>query len=209
MTLRTTATTIAIIGCAALTGCTPDGTGDLTSPTSTAVSTSQLPAKAVTVPPAPSQPARSGSTVSYDPCFTIGDEPAASLGFAVDTRTRADFIADNYAFIGCEFKRMETIRTNTLSVATLAVRSSNIQLADYRKRDDFVDKQTTLINGREAISYRLRGRTSRERCSIAMAGPDGTIDVTVESAAALTLWMGCDHIEEAARTIEAVLPKSK
>ncbi|MFD3591455.1 DUF3558 family protein [Nocardia sp. NPDC058640] len=208
MTAKNTAVALAVVGCAVLSACTTDAEVDTTGPHSTTTSTPSLP-MAVTVSPAPRQPARSGSTVAYDPCFMIGDEPATSLGFAADTRRRDDFVADHYAFIGCEFDRMETVRANTLSVATFQIQSSNIKLDDYWKRDDFVGKQATSINGREAISYKLRGRATRERCSIAMVGPDGTIDVTLASGAALTAWMGCDHIEEAARTIEAALPKPK
>ena len=164
------------------------------------------PTIAVTVGPAPSQPGKSGQVAKYDSCTQIGDDVVSKLGFDAVTRRRSDYVFDHYSFIGCGFERMEDIRTQRLRVGSLTLWSSTRSLDDVRNRPDYLAKREIRVNGREGFGYRLADDPA---CNIAMSGPDGVFVVKVSSSAALTSWVACDHIEEVAQAIEAVLPPVK
>jgi len=161
------------------------------------------PAVAVKVGAPPVQPGLSGRVAKYDPCVEVGDDVASSLGFDPHTRRRSDYVFDRSASIGCDFDRMEAVRTHQLAVGELTLWSTTDTLTDYRDRPDYLARRELTINGREAFGYRLANDPA---CNIAMPGPDGVFVVKVSSSAALTQWVACDHIEEAARAVEAALP---
>ncbi|WP_278263137.1 DUF3558 domain-containing protein [Nocardia sp. AG03] len=165
-------------------------------------STTAVPMR-VTVEPAPHQPSRAGITVKYDPCFTVPDSVPETLGFAVETRERNDYVFEDYAFIGCEFDRLEKARfSDRMSrVGGLTVWSSGITLDEFRAKE-FKDSQDIVVGGRPAISY---SSTTAGACHIAMSGPDGVIQVNL-SDSPQTTWRACDHILEAAAAVEATLP---
>ncbi|MFD3506122.1 DUF3558 domain-containing protein [Nocardia sp. NPDC058666] len=154
------------------------------------------------VAPAPSQPSGGRQPVAFDPCSKIDDAVPAALGFDPTTRKRGDFVFDDYAFIGCQFSRKEAVRGQPLEVGTLTISSTNITLDEMRARN-YEGARPTTVNAREALFSTSR---AAEACNIAFTGPDATIDVRVDSSAAFTDWVGCDHIDEAARTVEAALP---
>lgn len=158
---------------------------------------------AAPAPPAPTQPASHRQPVRFDPCARIDDAVPNALGFVATTRTRTDYVFDDYAFIGCEFRRSETVRGQKLEVGTLGISSTNVTLDEMRARN-YEDARPTTVNGKEALFHRTR---AAESCHIAMQGPDATIEVRISSVYALTDWVGCDHIDEAARTVQAALPK--
>ncbi|TLG09451.1 DUF3558 domain-containing protein [Nocardia cyriacigeorgica] len=158
---------------------------------------------AVSVAPAPSQPGMAGKVAKFDSCVEVGDEAVSSLGFDPGTRRRSDYVFDRYAYIGCDFDRVEQVRAQRLAVGELTLWSTTNTLDDYRNRPDYLAKREIKINGREAFGYRLANDPA---CNIAMPGPDGVFVVKVSSSAALTQWVACDHIEEAARVVEAALP---
>ncbi|MFC6014031.1 DUF3558 domain-containing protein [Nocardia lasii] len=166
---------------------------------------SALPSVTVMAPvsPAPAQPASNRQPVRFDPCARIDDAVPTALGFVATTRERSDYVFDDYAFIGCDFTRSETVRGQQLQVGHLTISSTNVTLEEMRARD-YEDARPTTVNGKEALFHRTR---AAESCYIAMPGPDATIEVRVSSAIAFTDWVACDHIDEAARTVEAALPK--
>lgn len=184
----------------ALVGCTGavDGTG-----TSVSTATSSVPSVAVSVGKAPTQPSRGRAPVGFDPCVSLGDSVVAEAGFDPQTRTRADLVFDEYAFIGCEFDRKEQVRGKPLAVGMMTVSSTNISIEEFRQREANTAR-TIQVGGRDAITYT---RPADEGCFVVMTGPDGTIDVHVSSTAALTSWNACDHSVQIAATIEAALPK--
>ncbi|KAF0835770.1 uncharacterized protein DUF3558 [Nocardia caishijiensis] len=158
----------------------------------------------VTVAPAPHQPSRAGITVKYDPCFTVPDSVPETLGFAVETRERNDYVFEDYAFIGCEFDRLEKARFSDRMdrVGSMTVWSASITLDEIRAKN-FEGSQDTNIRTRPAVSYTSR---SASACYLAMNGPDGVIQIRVSDSPE-TDWRACAHIREAAEAIEATLPK--
>ncbi|MGY0501445.1 DUF3558 family protein [Nocardia sp. FBN12] len=191
--------TTLIAGALALTACS-----STTTPEQAPASTNTAPSVAIAAPvaPAPTQPPSKRQSVEYDPCARIDDAVPTSLGFAPSTRKRVDFVFDDYAFIGCEFRRLDNVRGQQLEVGTLGISSTNVTLDEMRARN-YEDARPTSVNSAEALFHRTR---AAESCYIAMPGPDATVEVRVSSIYALTDWVGCDHIDEAARTVEAALP---
>ncbi|MFD3702827.1 DUF3558 family protein [Nocardia sp. NPDC058658] len=183
-----------------LAACSPSTTQP--QPTNTSGDTGPPVAIAAPVAPPPTQPSSGRRTVAFDPCSRIDDAVPAALGFDPTTRKRVDFVFDDYAFIGCEFSRKEAIRGQQLEVGSLTISSTNITLDEMRGRNYEGARQTT-VNGKEALFSTKR---AAESCNIAFPGPDATIDVRVGSSGAFTTWVGCDHIDEAASTVEAALP---
>ncbi|MFE1592700.1 DUF3558 domain-containing protein [Nocardia sp. NPDC058705] len=183
---------MAIVGCSPTTPAPTGGPTDTDSPV----------AIASPVSPAPNQPSGARQPVTFDPCARIDDAVPAALGFDPMTRKRSDFVFDDYAFIGCEFSRKGDVRGQQLDVGNLTVSSTNVSLDEMRARN-YEGAGPTTVNGKEALFHRTR---SAESCYIAFPGPDATIEVRVDSTAAFTTWVGCDHIDEAARTVEAALP---
>lgn len=198
--IRTAMTLVAVAllagGC---TGHDADGTTDATP------STVEKPSNAASVKPAPTQPNSGHTPVKYDPCIEIGDATVMKAGFDPGTRERSDQIHDNYAFIGCAFERKEAVRGQTLSVGTLTISSGNIPVDEFRKREGSAASEIK-VNGRDAITYR---KPAEEACYVVMTGPDGTIDVRVSSAGALTDWRACDHAQDIAGVIESALPSTR
>ncbi|MFD3594885.1 DUF3558 domain-containing protein [Nocardia sp. NPDC058640] len=191
--------TTAVLGVWMLAGCSPEPTQD---PNGSSTSTGPAISIAAPVASAPSQPPGSRKPVAFDPCTRIGDAVPAALGFDPATRKRTDFVFDDYAFIGCKFSRKEDIRGQQLDVGYLTISSTNITFDEMRARN-YEGARPTTVNGKEALFHSSR---AAEACNIVMPGPDQTIEVSVSSSAAFTDWVGCDHIDEAARTVEASLP---
>ncbi|WP_446226474.1 DUF3558 family protein [Nocardia sp. IBHARD005] len=189
-----------------ITACTGDKSSDTSNLEPSSQQQSARPPIAVTVGPAPAQPGKSGRVAGYDSCTQIGDDVVTALGFDAASRHRADFVFDHYSFIGCEFDRMEDVRGQQLRVGSLTLWSSTLSLDELRERPDFLAKRELTVNGREAFGHRLEDDPA---CNIAMPGPDGVFVVKVSSSAALTKWVACEHIEEAAQAVEAVLPPVK
>ncbi|MFD3506817.1 DUF3558 family protein [Nocardia sp. NPDC058666] len=157
----------------------------------------------VTVEPAPHQPARAGITVEHDPCFSVPDSVPEGLGFAPLSRERNDYVFDDYAFIGCEFERLEKSRFSDQMrrVGSMTVWSSGITLDEVRAKR-FEGSQDTTVRSRPAVSYTSK---SASACYIAMDGPDGVIQIRISNSPE-TDWRACDHIREAAEAVEATLP---
>ncbi|MFD4434049.1 DUF3558 domain-containing protein, partial [Nocardia sp. NPDC058497] len=190
----------ALLGSAlTLAACSP-----ITPPEQAEPSASTAPSVAIAapVPSAPTQPPSKRQPVEFDPCTHIDDAIPISMGFDPATRKRVDFVFDDYAFIGCEFRRLDNVRGQQLEVGTLGISSTNVTLDEMRARN-YEGARPTSVSGREALFHRTR---AAESCYIAMPGPDATIEVRISSIYALTDWVGCDHIDEAASTVEAVLP---
>ncbi|WP_433523860.1 DUF3558 domain-containing protein [Nocardia pseudovaccinii] len=187
---------IAILS-AGCTGRDSDRTVDATSSTK--------PSNVVSVKSAPTQPRNSRSPVVFDPCTEIDDATVTTAGFDPRTRERADQIHDNYAFIGCTFDRKQDVRGQTLSVGSLTVTSGNIPVDEFRTREGSSASEIK-VNSRDAITYR---RPAEEACYVVMNGPDASINVRVDSSAALTDWRACDHAQEIAEVIESALPRNK
>ncbi|MGV9611362.1 DUF3558 domain-containing protein [Nocardia xishanensis] len=170
--------------------------------TDTTASTVAKPSIAVTVKPAPEQPRNSRRPVEFDPCFEIGDDTVRRAGFDPITRERSDQIHDGYAFISCAFERKEEVRGEVLRVGSLTISSTNVTLDEFRKREGSSAAEIK-VNEREAITYR---RPEAEACYVVMAGPDGTLDISVSSAGALTNWNACDQAQNTAEIVAATLP---
>lgn len=197
--------TIAVCGIVAtLTSCGPDAPEEQL-PNSAPSSTVTI-AMTKTVEPAPHQPERARTAVEYDPCFTLPDQVVASLGFDPTTRERRDWVSDDYALIGCDFDRKEKSRFSDRMgrVGGLWVYSSNITLDELRQRG-FKNARDTVVNGRSAMFY---SDNPERECDIVMTGPDGSVDVRLSDSPE-TDWVACDHIQEAAEAVEAVLPDEK
>ncbi|MFD3507330.1 DUF3558 domain-containing protein [Nocardia sp. NPDC058666] len=194
----------------AISACTgqPSGNNPISTGDSTAPATSARPSILVAVPAAPPQVGRAGTRAGYDPCFEIGDGPVSELGFEASSRVRSDFIYDDYAWIGCKFERREKSRVtgNDIPGGWMIISSTDLSLDKFWQRSDFSSKQAITVNGREALSYMPE---FKDRCSIAMKGPDGVISVDLHNAKGLSDWDGCDHIQEAAEKIESALPRMK
>ncbi|WP_232111103.1 DUF3558 family protein [Nocardia wallacei] len=167
----------------------------------TTTSTAAKPSISVSVNPAPEQDPAGSKPVAYDPCLEIGDETIAKAGFDPATRERSDQVHTGYAFIGCTFERKEQVGGVSRRVGSLTISSTNISLDQFRKREGSAAREIK-INGKEAITY---GMAAAEACNVVTNGPDGAIDVQVDSAAALSNWRGCDHVQEIASTIDAVV----
>ncbi|WP_084484380.1 DUF3558 domain-containing protein [Nocardia anaemiae] len=201
--MKHTRTALALASIAILSaGCTgreSDGTADVTA------ATTQKPSNAVSVKAAPTQPKNSRSPVAFDPCTEIDDATITTAGFDPGTRERADQIHDNYAFIGCTFDRKQDVRGQTLSVGSLTITSGNIPVDEFRTREGSAASEIK-VNSREALTYR---RPAEEACYVVMNGPDATINVRLDSSAALTDWRACDHVQEIAEVIESALPRNK
>ncbi len=157
---------------------------------------------AAPVPSPPTQPPSSRRPVSFDPCSRIDDAVPAALGFNPASRKRSDYVFDDYAFIGCEFSRKENVRGQQLETGYLTISSTNVSLDEMRARN-YEGAKPTSVNGRDALFHRTR---AAESCYIAMPGPDASIEVRLSSEGAFTDWVGCDHIDEAARTVQAAIP---
>ncbi|MFD3704563.1 DUF3558 domain-containing protein [Nocardia sp. NPDC058658] len=157
----------------------------------------------VTVAPAPHQPSRAGISVDYDPCFTVPDSVPERLGFATTSRERNDYVFEDYAFIGCEFERLEKARFSDRMdrVGSMTVWSSGITLGEVQAKK-FEGSQDTTVHSRPAVSYTSK---SASACYIAMEGPDGVIQIRISNSPQ-TDWRACDHIREAAEAVEATLP---
>lgn len=196
-------TTSAVIAVLAAAGCSDSGSSDATTTVNSPTSAPK-PSISVSVKSAPQQP-NSGSRrpVAYDPCVEIGDETISQAGFDPKTRERADQIHQDYAFIACDFKRMQDVDGQTLSVGGLTISSTNVTLDEFRRREGNA-ATATKVAGREAITYK---DVSSESCNIVTSGPDGTIDLMVDSSAALSDWNGCDHAQQIAEIVVAALPK--
>lgn len=168
-------------------------------PTSTPTRTTQ--ALAATASTAPNQPPNNRKPVEFDPCTEIGDQPVVALGFDPTTRHRTDFISDHYAFLGCSFYRKQMIRRTNSDVGRLTVSATNITLDEMRARG-YRDARPTTVAGRQGLAYRT---IDTDSCAIAVTGPpESVIDVLVDGTVE---WVGCPHVEEAARTIIEALPK--
>ncbi|WP_446225782.1 DUF3558 family protein [Nocardia sp. IBHARD005] len=194
-----TALTAALFGSLALTSCSSTSAPDPTGAPTPVVPTVTI---AAPVGPAPTQPPGKRQPVKFDPCAQIDDAIPTSLGFDPTTRVRADYVFGDYAFIGCKFWRKENVRGQQLDVAGLTIMSTNLTFDEMRARN-YEGARPTTVNGKEALFHSSR---AAEACNIVMPGPDAMIDVSVSSTYALTDWIGCDHIDEAASTVEAVLP---
>ncbi|MFJ1459449.1 DUF3558 domain-containing protein [Nocardia sp. N2S4-5] len=166
-------------------------------------STSQRPSMAATVSSAPAQDSGGRTDVSFDPCVEIADATVERAGFDPATRRRADQVHTGYAFIGCDFERKEFVRGQSLGVGSLTISSVNLGLDDFRKREGS-NAQEIKINGRAAVTYQ---KPQGEACFVVMTGPDGVIDLMVDSTSALTQWRACDHAQEIAEIIESTIPK--
>ncbi len=164
---------------------------------------SHRPAIAAAVKPAPEQDPAGNKPVMFDPCEQIGDETIRSAGFDPLTRERGDQVHTGYAFIGCTFERRENVQGAPHRVGALTISSTDITMDQFRQRQQG-DLTEMTINGKSAISYKGLGA---ESCHIVMPGPDGSIDLQVESTGALTDWSACDHAQEIASTVESALPK--
>ncbi|MFI9511251.1 DUF3558 family protein [Nocardia sp. NPDC052566] len=187
------------VGSLILAGCGQGGGAG--EPAKTVPSTTQA-SVAVSVSPAPTQPSNARKPVRYDPCFEIGDTTVVKAGFDPKTRERVDQVHDDYAFLSCSFDRKQDVRGRSLRVGSLTVSSTNITLDEFRQREGAA-ATNTKVNGRDAITYR---RSAEEACYVVMNGPDGTVDVRVSSAAALSEWNACDHAQEIAAIIESTTP---
>ncbi|MFF0495662.1 DUF3558 domain-containing protein [Nocardia aobensis] len=170
---------------------------------SATTSTSHRPVIAAAVKPAPEQDPAGNKPVIFDPCEQIGDAPISSAGFDPLTRERADQVHTGYAFIGCIFQRRENVQGAPHRVGALTISSTDITLDQFhqRQQDDLTEM---TINGKPAISYKGLGN---ETCHVVMPGPDGSIDLQIESMSAFTNWSACDHAQEIASTVESALPK--
>jgi hypothetical protein len=167
--------------------------------------TTSKPVIGVTVKPAPDQPSNGRSPVKFDPCIEFGDAAITKAGFDPATRKRSDQVHDGYAFISCAFDRKQTILGDSLRVGSLTISSTNVTLDEFRKREGSTATEMK-VNSREAITYES---PEAEACYVVMTGPDATIDVRVDSTAALTDWRACGHVQEIAGVVESALPPSK
>jgi hypothetical protein len=165
---------------------------------------SAKPSIAVTVKSAPSQDPNGNPPVRFDPCTEIDDATVLKAGFDPKTRQRSDQLHTGYAFIGCTFDRKEMVRGQELSVGSLVVSSTTITLDQFRQREGAAASEIN-INSKEAITYRT---PEAEACNVVIKdGPDGTIDVGIDSTEALTDWQACDHAQEIAAIIDLSITK--
>lgn len=178
-------------------GCT---SGDDTGPSDP--TPSEKPSIAASVKPAPAQDNQGRQDVEFDPCLGVGDPVVERAGFSPNTRARLDQIHTGYAFIGCTFKRTEQVRGQRMPVGSLTIFSTNLTLDDFREREGSGASEIKL-GGRDAITYR---RPAEEACYVVTSGPDGTLDVRVDSSLALTDWKACDHAPEIAEIIVSAVP---
>lgn len=164
---------------------------------------SERPSIAASVAPMPEQDPDRGVPVRYDPCSELGDDTVSKSGFDPSTRARADQVHTGYAFIGCGFKKMENLNGKVTPVGNLTVSSVDLSLDKFQQREG-VNAAQIKVNGRDAITYSHR---EAETCNVVMTGPDGVVDIAVDSTVALTNWVACDHAQEIAATVEPALPK--
>ncbi|MFD4439312.1 DUF3558 domain-containing protein [Nocardia sp. NPDC058519] len=159
----------------------------------------------VTVSPAPSQPSSNRAPVKFDPCFEISDQAISQAGYNPETRERIDQVHEGWAFIGCTFERIESVRGQRLNVGGLTITSTNTSVDEIRKKNEGEQRtvQDTEVDGRRGITYRVGGET----CVTALPGPDAALSIMVDSTAALTEWSACEHMQQTAEIIEAALPK--
>ncbi|MFD6390965.1 DUF3558 domain-containing protein [Nocardia sp. NPDC060259] len=157
----------------------------------------------VSVSPAPPQPTNSREPVSFDPCAEISDKTISQAGYSPETRKRIDQVHDGWAFIGCTFKRIETVRTQQLGVAHLTILSSNISVDEIRAKESArTTVSDTRVNSRSGIAFQGEGMGS---CDIAIPGPDSALSIQVSSLG-LTDWDACAEITQTAAAIESTLP---
>ncbi|WP_405166539.1 DUF3558 family protein [Nocardia sp. NBC_01499] len=184
--LALTSTAIITVGCTS--------SDHKSEPTSTVTSTTAKPVLAVPIGPAPDQPRNSRKPVQLDPCVEVGDDTVTKAGFEPKTRERADQVHDDYAFIGCSFDRKQDVRGQTRTVGSLTISSTNLTLDDFRKREGAAATEIK-VNGSDAITYK---RPESEACFVVLTDPDGTLDISVSSTAALTDWNACEHVQDIA-----------
>ncbi|WP_446226259.1 DUF3558 family protein [Nocardia sp. IBHARD005] len=150
-------------------------------------------------------PDREPLPVDWDPCLELADSIPRQLGFDPATRNRvSNLSSDEDGYSGCEFDRIMPSRKGSgqpQERGFLRVVAEGVNVDGLGQIDRSARRIT--INGREAARvYESYGNG----CWIYMALPNGSIGVRL-NAIGQTTWVPCDQIEEAARAVEAVLPK--
>lgn len=191
---------VTVLAACIVTGCGAGSTEGTAASESTAAHaatpTSAIPSKLVP----PTQINRTGKPeVTFDPCLGLGDAVIEKAGFDPSTRERDDFIADNYAFISCEFESRALI---------LTVASSNLTLPEVVDRfSGEREIRRTRVNGRETLV--IPDPRGDDMCDAYVETTRGFLKVTLAffEEARRQGRQKCEGIVELASIFERELPR--